>query len=400
MSSMRRSGSLVRGAVLTALALATEVDAQPLRTNAGSYFLFAMRSANVKDLDVLSSCNVGVNCARPNGNSSCGNASFENAILADGSQVAADVTRFTKPGASAFQVFANQLPNPDNVTLREPGPTPLALPLLGDLDGDGQSSCGAGCTPDFGDAAAFCHLPNPFPACDPGRSVTVASGGDCGGAPDTFQGNGRCDLQPGTYGALTVKNGASISFDGGTYAFCEIQLGKNAHAAVGAATRLDVRGDVNVNNGSTFGEQCGDFTVNAFGQGVVSFGRNLSVTGAFCAPERSLSLGHNNDLTGRFVADVITADSKNRGHCCGGLCACIDAFSPTTAGVGDTVSLTGGCSLTNVTEVRICGIPALITAQSDDEVQVTVPLGAAGSCPVEVDSSAGTFIHEVPLTVG
>lgn len=186
---------LAPGAVL-ALAFATSVEAQPLRTNLGSYFIFAMRSVNVKDLDVLSPCNVGVNCARPSSNGSCGTSTFGSSLLADGSQLAADVARFNKDGASVSQLFANGLPNPSNVKVRKPGPgvggaNPLALPILGDLDGDGAPSCNRGCTPDFGDLAAFCKLPSPFPACDPSRAVIASPNDDCGGAPDAQPGNAR-----------------------------------------------------------------------------------------------------------------------------------------------------------------------------------------------------------------
>jgi hypothetical protein len=404
MSPLHTPSRLVPGAALM-LAFVTSVEAQPLRTGLGSYFIFAMRSANVKDLDVLSPCNVAVNCARPSSNSSCGTSTLGSSLLSDGSQLAADVARFNKDGASVSQLFANMVPNPSNVQARKPGPGPaganaLALPILGDLDGDGTPSCGRGCTPDFGDLAAFCKLPAPFPACDTTNAIVVSTNEDCNGAPDAQPGNARCDLPPGRYGELTVQNGAIINFEGGTYDFCDVQMGKNVHSVAARATTLNVRGDINVNNGSAFGEECGDFTVNAAGPGEVSFGRNMSVTGFFCAPERHLGLGHDNDLTGRFVADTVTADLKNRGRCCGGLCACIDEFAPATAGVGDTIALTGGCSLTNVTEVRICAIPATITSQSDDKIEVTVPLGAAGACLVEVDSDAGTFIHADKLTVG
>ncbi|HEV7733049.1 MAG TPA: hypothetical protein VGR62_12840 [Candidatus Binatia bacterium] len=405
MSTMRRPSGLVPGAALAALLLvASTAGAQPLRTDLASYFIFAMRSANLKNMDLLSACNVGVNCPNPAPNNSCGSSSLEDSFFADGSQLAADVTKFNKGGASMFQVFSNLLPNPANVTIRQPGPgpngtNPLTLPILGDLDGDGNPSCGPACTPDFGDVGVFCGLPNPAPLCDVTKPILVTAGGDCVGAPDAQAGNAQCDLPPGTYGNLAVQNGATISFDGGTYVFCNVQMGRNVNSLVKNATTLNVTGDFAVNNGSAFGEECGDFTVNAFGVGSVSFGRNMSVTGFFCAPERNMSLGHNNDLTGRFVGDVITADSSDRGHCCGGSCACVDEFSPTTAAVGATITLTGGCSLTNVTGVRICGIVAPITFQSIDKVEVTVPVGATGMCPVEVDSAAGTFTLLTKLTV-
>ncbi len=394
------ASTLALGALLL---VASPTAAQPLRTDVNSYFAFAMRNASLKNLDLLSPCNVGVNCAQPTSNSSCGVAALENSFFADGSQLAADVTRFNRGGASVFQLFSNLIPNPSNVTVRQPGPgpngtNPLTLPILGDLDGDGNPSCGTGCAPDYGDLAAFCGLPTPAPTCNVANPILVRSGEDCLG-PDSHPGNGQCDLPAGTYGNLTVQNGATISFDGGTYGFCSVGMGRNVNAVVKNAATLNVNGNFNVNNGSALGQQCGDFTVNAFGPGAVGFGRNASITGFFCAPERTVNLGHNNDLTGRFVGDFINADSNNRGRCCGGACACVDDFVPKTASVGATVTLTGGCSLASVTAVRICGIDAPITARSTSEIEVTVPAGAAGSCTVEVDSSAGTFTLLATLQV-
>ncbi|MCW5889560.1 MAG: hypothetical protein KIT14_03315 [bacterium] len=381
--------------------------AQPLRTDLNSYFIFAMRSVSLKNMDVLSPCNTGVNCKQPATNSGCGVAIHENSFYADNSQIAADVTRWPKAGANIYQLFSNFLVSPQNVSIRQPGPgpngeNPLSLPILGDLDGDGVPSCqtvGQQCVPDFGDIEAFCGLPKPFPACAPAKTVLVQPGKDCIGAPDSIPGNGQCDLPPDTYGNLNVNNGASISFDGGTYQFCGVNIGKNTNSTAKSAATLNIGGNVSVNNGSTFGAQCGDFTVNAAGGGSVAFGRNASVTMFLCAPQRNVSLGHNNDLLGRFVGDVVNADSNNRGRCCGGRCACFDEFTPTHAPVGGIVTLKSGCSLASVTEVRICGIPAVIVSPGVNEIQVQVPAGAAGACTVEVDSSAGTFIATLKLTV-
>jgi hypothetical protein len=397
MFTTRKPTGLMLAATFGAMALGSSLAAaQPLRKDLGSYFVFAMRNASLKNLDLLSACNVGVNCARPTTNSSCGVSTVENSFFADGSQLAADVTRFNRGGASIFQLFSNLMPNTANVTVRRPGPgpggaTPLTLPIIGDLDGDGRASCSAGCTPDYEDLAVFCGMPSPAPVCDVTKPVLVRTGGDCTGAVDSQPSNARCDLPAGAYGSLTVQNGAAISYDGGTYTFCSVGMGRNVNAVVKNAATLNVTGDFSVNNGSTFGQQCGDLNVNAFGPGAVGFGRNSSVTGFFCAPERTVNLGHNNDLTGRFVGDVVNADSNNRGRCCGSACACVDDVTPRTAGVGASVTLTGGCSLANVGGVRICGRTAPITFRSTDEIVVTVPAGATGECTVEVDSGAGTF---------
>ena len=75
-----------------------------------------------------------------------------------------------------------------------------------------------------------------------------------------------------------------------------------------ATTTLDVTGDVRINNDASFGRRrartaaasrCG-----RTGPGSVTFGRQVKVNGYFCAPERLVRLGHDNDLTGRFFGDV------------------------------------------------------------------------------------------------
>lgn len=397
------------GAAFAFVAAASVAGAQPapLRTDLGSYFIFGMRNVNVKNLNVLSSCNTGVNCKQPASNSTCGVVSHENSFYADGSQIAGDVARFTKPGASVFQVFTNLLSGAPNVTIREPGSqpdgtSPLATPILGDLDGDGTPSCavqGGNCVPDFGDLARFCNMPTPFPSCDFTKPVIVLENEDCLLVTDSVPGNKQCDLPPGTYGNLTIQNAGVISFDGGDYALCTVNAGKNVSATSKNPTTLNVAGDFSVNNNSLFGQSCGDFTVNAAGTGIVNFGRNGSYAMFACAPERAVDLGHNNDLLGRFVGDTIRADSNNRGRCCQTPCACFDDFLPGSAKIGAQVKLSGKCSLANVTGVRVCGTTATIVNQSATELTFIVPVVAPGSCSVEVDSGAGTFIGKTKLVV-
>jgi hypothetical protein len=400
MSLQRGRGGLVAAGVLSLLT-ALPAEAQPLRTNLDAWFLFAMQNANVKNEDLLGPCNVGVNCPHPPNNSECGVISHENSFYADGSQIAGDLAKFSKPGADIFQLFTNQLNGSPNI--RQPPVQPLSVPIVGDLDMDGNPSCalqGGTCVPDYGDMEKFCGMPAPFPACDVLKPVLVLQGQDCLLATDTQLGNMRCDLGPGTYGNLTVQNGGTISFDGGTYQFCTVVYGKDTTTLAAAPAILNVSGDYKVNNAATFALDCGELSVNAKGPGDVSFGRNSSITGFFCAPERNVNLGHNNDLTGRFVGDVIRANSNNRGHCCGGNCTCFDAFSPTTVDPLDQVTLTSNCPLTLVSEVRVCGFVANVVSVTVDTLVLEVPAAAAGmSCSIEVDSAAGTFIHQQQLIV-
>lgn len=301
----------------------------PLKRNLDAYIIFGMRSVGLKNISVTGGCNTGVNCARPTANSDCGVVNHENPFYDAGSQIAADVARFNRPGGIIYQLFANFPNGLGNVTITEPPvESPNPLPLLPDADGDGTPSCRPGCDADPGDLAAACGFPAPFPACDPTRPVTVNPGSDCSGAPDAAPGNGRCDLSAGTYGDLTVQNDGKLTLRGGTYTFCGFQFGRRTETVATIASVVNVRGDVGINAGSVFGPapgtECGKIRVNVAGPGAFSFGREATISGFFCAPERWMRLGHGNNLSGRFYADTVSADGFNRAVCCqggvGGVC--------------------------------------------------------------------------------
>jgi len=328
----------------------------------------------------------------------------ENPNYADGSQIAGDRARFNTGGGIIFQLFSNTPTGLENVFLNSPPVEPLTpLPILGDVDGDGTPSCSiasGSCAIDTGDLAAACGFPNPFPTCDPSRPVTVTALEDCP-FDDQSPNNQRCDLPPGVYGSLQVKDQSLITFTGGTYVFCDFQFGKATETLADANTVIDVTGALAISNDSNFGpaagQNCGQIRVNVTGPGDFSFGRQAAINGFFCAPERTMLLGHDNNLTGRFFGNVISADANNRGFCCqaqaepAALCSGFDSFVPATASVGATITLFSTCSLAPVTQVRICGIAATIVSQADDKLEATVPAGASGACQVQVISPAGTF---------
>jgi hypothetical protein len=396
--------------VVTLLACATATSAiagPPLRRDLDSYVFFASRSMGLKNMTVTGACNAGVDCAQPNPNSDCGVLTHEDPNYADGSQIAGDRTRFSTGGGIISQLFTNVPTGLENVFVGLPPIEPLTVPILGDRDGDGTASCGPGCAVDAGDLAAACGFPAPFPVCDPGRSVVVLPLRDCP-AGDTAPGNERCDLPPGVYGNLEVRDKSSITFGGGTYVVCDFLFGKDTEALADAATTVQVSGDVRINNDSNFGpaagQSCGLIRVNVNGPGDFSFGRQTAINGYFCAPQRTIQLGHDNNLTGRYFADSISGDSNNRGFCCNpetadGACACLDSFTPTVASVGGTITLFSTCSLDAASEVRICGRAAPIVAQTEDRLVVTVPAGAAGACPIQLISPAGVFTAAATLTV-
>ena len=365
----------------------------PLRRTLSSYFVLAQRSVSGKDIRLESPCNIGVNCAQPATNASCGTMSFEDAFFADGSQIAGDKGNFNKPFADAYQVFVNKgAPFPNlNVRHSIDGFTTPILP----------GTCGAGCQPDAAALGALCGIPVPFPACAPGKPVTVNAGADCSpSAADVAQGNGRCDLAPGAYGDVRVMNNAEVRLAGGTYTVCSFLVARNAVVSTAAPSTVNVAdgGDVRVGNESKFGAQCGDLQLSVEGQGSITFGKDATIAAKVCAPASSLALGNNNNLVGQFIADTVTSDRGNVGHCCAG-CACFDEFSPTTAKKGDVITFTSQCGLDGVTAIRICGVSAMITSQSANTLTALVPNVPPGACMVEAQSASGTFKGIGTLTV-
>lgn len=387
--------TFIRFVALSVILSAVPVAAQPLDRDLSSYFVFALRKAALKNLSLAGACNVGVNCADSNPQSSCGNMRLDEVTFGPGTQSVSDKQFFTKPGAQVFQVFRNGGGPLNNVTIAQPPPEPFVTPII-------PGTCSGDCQPDVAAIEAACGFPSPFPTCDSSKSVLAVPNADCS-AFDTLPGNKQCDLAPGTYGAISVHNAARIFFAPGSYAICSFHGGRNVLVqGTGVTLTIPDGGFFRVNNGSSVGMGCDGIVVQQQGAGTISFGRNSSISARVCAPEALIRLGHANTLTGQFIGDIVNADLNNLGQCCGlagGACACFDAFAPTSAAVGDIVTLTSQCDLMPGTAVRICGIATPILTQMADEITVAVPAGAIGACTVEVDSSAGTFTHVTQLLV-
>lgn len=383
--------ALVLGAV-GVLAAAGPAGAQPLRRDLSSYFVLAQKSASLKNLDLGSACNVGVNCGSPDPNASCGSLSLDDVLFADGSQTVSDKAFFHKPGAKIFQLFRNDNSSLANVTVNAPPPMPFATPII-------PGTCGAGCAPDVVALEAVCGFPNPFPACDPTKPVTAKAGKDCS-AGDTTPANGQCDLAPGVYGDVSVQNLATLVLAPGNYTFCTFKVGRNADVqSKNVTVNIPDKGAFRISNESKVGRKCGDLTVLLQGKGGVAFGRSDFIAARVCAPESRMALGHGNTLIGQFVGDVIAADRNNHGMCCGGKCTCFDTFSPTSGKVNDVITLSSQCDLTNANGARICNIAATVVSKTVAELKIKIPVGALGQCLVEVDSAAGQFVSAGKLNV-
>lgn len=410
-----RAALAVGAAAIGLVAASTAAGGPPLRRSLDSYVVFAIERASLKNFQVLNACNIGVNCKTPAGKSSCGRFTGSPKFL-DSGQLAADRTFHPKPGCVLDQLFRNGGGSLSSCVIKDPPVNPLVAPpgedlappgpgecsrILPDIDGDGVASCGCNCDPDIDDIKMACGFPMPFPACDLTKPVQVRPGADCLGAPDTDPGNGQCDLGPGTYGAVIVKDLSILELDGGTYDVCSFSAGKNAIVTSVTPSVINIAspGFFRVGNGATLGQHCGDIAVNLEGSGPSQFGKGARIAAFLCAPDARCALGHGNEFKGRFVCDVVTSDVNNRAECCLGPCACFDSFTPASAHVGDQVKLTSECNLNNAKAVTICGIEAPIVAKAPAELTVVVPSGASGACAVSVLSDAGTFTHVGTLTV-
>jgi hypothetical protein len=390
LANLNRKAAALAVVLGASLAVAGTADAQMLRRNLADYFIFAQTQASLKNFQLNTPCNIGVNCPSPSPNAKCGSLSYGRTIQVVGSQTVGDRQFFRKPGAVVDQIFRNGGGPLTNVQFNFIDT--FATPII-------PGTCAPGCIPDNTALEMECGFPAPFPACDPAKDVKAIANQDCS-AFDIMLGNGQCDLAPGQYGDISVQSAATLVLQPGNYDICSFTASRNTNTqGVGAVLNVN-NGVFKVSNGSTFGATCGDITVRVEGGGNVSFGRNVFIAAKVCAPDSTLKLGHNNQLLGQFIGDVVNADLNNSGGCCGGRCACFDTFSPTTATAGTDVTMTSACDLSTVTDVLVCGVSATILSQAPAQLVFDTPAGLPpGPCDVELVSPSGTFLGNQKLTI-
>jgi hypothetical protein len=306
-------------AALVVGGLAAPAAAQTPNPSLGSYFIFAERRITLKNLKLDTACNVGVNCKDNTLGGNCGNMSYEEIDFPKDSQLTSHIQLASKDGAKAWTVFSNDGPNLSRITIGDPPVKPWNPPII-------ANSCNTtNCTPNYAVLEAACGFPVPFPTCDGLKPVVVTRNNDCP-APltDTTPGNKICNLPPGKYGNLIVRNFGILAMTTGNYEFCSMAVGKYA-VVLGKSTTIHVDGgDFNVSDQSRFGNQCGDFRVRLSGSPAVVFGRHSTIAAQICAPQGFIRLGDTNVLIGQFVADTVTSDRNNDASCCETCGACFE----------------------------------------------------------------------------
>ncbi len=183
--------------------------------------------------------------------------------------------------ATVFDVYANNLklkPSATNVLgsliFPVPGPVYQTEPLV---------------VPDPFDSANF---PPAFPI-------------SCGSGNVDIEGTSMT-LSPGTYGEIRLRNGGSLTLQGGTYNICVLNL--NDEAETTGPVVLNLKERLLMGHDSTLVPQNGSdsITVNIAGQRPSFIGEDARFDGELFAPVAKLKVGNRANITGQLVARSIT----------------------------------------------------------------------------------------------
>jgi hypothetical protein len=225
--------------------------------------------------------------------------------------------------------------------------------------------------------------------------VGCPKNGDCiPGGVDAVPGNQKCDLIPGDYRMVNPQSGCTIVL-GGVYNVGDWSAARGTHMEIASPTTLNVAGDTSElklgDNGSLM-SQCGELRINYRGPAkpgdrIVNLGRadDGPISMDLCAPFALLRMRNNNQIRGHYFANTVQSDFNNEGECCGDSsdCACFDVVAPATVEVGGTLTLTGGCDLANLGQVRVCGTDCPIVLPRDPtKVECTVQAPTDKHCSV------------------
>jgi len=254
----------IRYGTAAMLLLASTAGAATLSTNLGDYVLFAIEELHTKRL-VLTHGDVGVN------DPTRGRIISKGPFDAPNSVVGAHEVRFNNKNPQCSGLVANETHGTDAGCT---DPTPFAAPIA--------------------DVAAACAYPTPFPACDPGRPISVRAG-------ETII------LTPGVYGSLDLEGGPrgfGTVVLSGEYVFCDVATGRDAAIEFGGPSTVSVVGDMKIGRASAVMNGALDpENVHLFVDGArITVIQNAAVTGVLCAPNAKLTANHGVQLTGRYIA--------------------------------------------------------------------------------------------------
>ena len=353
---------------IVAVAADLTVDRDP-----AAYFVLGIRELHLKNIALEApGCDAGVDC--PVWGRSCGSLALRQGSIPEPGQVVGDSVCASD---DLFAVFRNNVAACDPLCgmIGHPGPAsdctaPFVPPILPDLDGDGQPSCGDACTIDRDDVARACGVTLPFAPCDPLRPVVVRQNADCSPAAlDVTPGNFRCDLAPGVYGAVHVANGGRLDFAAGTTTICSLKTGKavRVKSAGPAVVLIPGRGVANLGKAGDVGTGCGGLRIVSE-LGGFGLGKHGDYALDICTVGGQLRLGHGNNLQGHFIGDSVLSDLNNDGRCCA---PAADVTTTSTTSTTNTTSTTDTTSTTTTTTTTTSTTTTSTTSTSTTTTDAT-----------------------------
>ncbi|HWP65439.1 MAG TPA: hypothetical protein VNO26_05955 [Candidatus Limnocylindria bacterium] len=132
-------------------------------------------------------------------------------------------------------------------------------------------------------------------------------------------------LPPGSYGALVVGNGATLTLDpNAVYDFCSVRIGRGALVESSGRTTIQVVGDISVGAGTKLWTPptVNDLPLILNVGGVrVRLSQNSIVEAAITAPNAKLKIQRGGQLYGCFCTDWLTTDKEV-------LLECVDTTGP------------------------------------------------------------------------
>jgi hypothetical protein len=132
-------------------------------------------------------------------------------------------------------------------------------------------------------------------------------------------------LAPGSYGALVVGNGATLTLDpNAVYDFCSVRVGRGAFVESSDRTTIEVVDDISVGAGSKLWTPptANDLPlILNVGGARVRFSQGAVIEAAITAPNAKMKMQRDGELYGCFCTDRLTTDKDV-------LLECVDTTGP------------------------------------------------------------------------
>src|SRR5262245_5506555 len=217
----------------------------------------------------------------------------------------------------------------------------------------------------------------------------------CGGHAVSVAKNRSQPLAPGTYGSITLQNGATLTLSHGVYNVCEIRTGRHASIAVSGPgqSTINVQGNVRLGNATTFGPT-GDADTPLLNVGGSSIHRGATddVSAFITAPDARLDLGRGMTFTGAACVNEVVG-SRNV------TITCVSTTTTTTTTTGATTTTTGAVTTTTAGTTTTTGATTTTTGAATTPTATEAPIqcclmpgSPGGACVLETAtqcSSAG-----------